>query len=205
MQWWNQQRSRHLQHQADQLRDQPLQEIFAIRRSLELIEFDSACCFNLRQDWLSKAEQIQRSIEQISHHLSPFYVEESLPLAIQYELANNKTFDSIRLNLPIDWTDQSSEHNRIILAALRELLHLVPDSCSAQAVCVQLKSKKRLAELVVQITNLDQKALAICRDRKELKYLAQSFRVLTSGWCLHRQQEQTITWYFYWQLCESDG
>lgn len=199
MQWWDHRRSLHLQHQIEQLRDQSLQEIFAIRRSIELIEFDQHRFDQQRQDWLTQAEQLHRSLEQISHHLSPFYIEESLPLAIQYQL-DSLQFDSVRLDLPIDWLDEPPARNRIILAVLSELLHLACDRRVQSTIRVQLKAQKRLAKLAVQITYFDKKAIVDCGNNQELKYLVRSFRLLTSGWCLHRRQGQTATWHFYWQL-----
>lgn len=178
-----------------------MQEVFSVRRSIELLKTGDSR-LNESQHWLAKVEKIHRSLEQISHHLSPFYVEESLPLAIQYGLNQQQQIASeVSVELPHEWTNEPPERNRVILIMIDELLRIAaPRRVSHQPLRICLKAQNGLGELTVQISYPDRQAIVSCCNLKELRYLEQSFRFLTSGWCLHRRQGLAITWYFYWRL-----
>lgn len=205
LQWWYYRRSLHLQNQAEQIREGLLQEIFSVRRDIELAQVNETKHFNEKcQDWLAKVEHIHTSLEQVSHQLSPFYVNESLPLAIQYGIElyrQQHSTGEVSVELPTAWTHHSAEQSQVILAVIDELLRIaVPFSATGQPLRVQLKAKPRLGELTLQIAYPDQAAIACCCNSQELKYLEQIFRLLMSGWCGHRQQGLAVTWYFYWWL-----
>lgn len=204
LQWWHYRQSLHIQRQVEQIREGLLQEVFSVRRSIELLKTGESSRFDeKRQHWLAKVEEIHRSLEQLSHRLSPFYVEESLPLAIQYGLDQQQQINSeVSIELPHDWTNELPERNRVILIMIDELLRIASPPltglCLPLRIC--LKTQNGLGELAVQISYPDRQSIASCCNSKELRYLEQSFRLLTSGWCLHRRQGLMITWYFYWRL-----
>jgi len=205
LQWWHYRQSLHLQHQVEKIRDGLLQEVFSVRRGIELLQTDEVSIFdNERQAWLAKVKQVHESLDQISHHLLPFYSEESLPLAIQYALELQKQ-QNLELNfwaeLPAEWMNEPPERSRAILTIINELLQIaLPSLAIHQPLGIQLKTQRCLGKLVIQISYPNQSAIDSCCQSKELRYLEQCFRLLTSGWCVHQRQGLVVTWYFYWRL-----
>ena len=128
LQWWERRRAFQLYCETERIRNGLLQESLAMRRSIELLLGDS-CEISLQsvRDWLTGIEKFHHSLGQLSDRLSPPYVEESLPLAIQYLLELWQTYNpklNIQMELPRDWPDESPECSRVILIALDELLRI---------------------------------------------------------------------------------
>jgi len=128
LRWWERRRGFQLYCETERIRNGLLQESLAMRRSIELLLGDS-CQISLQsvRDWLKGIETFHNSLGQLSDRLSPPYVEESLPLAIQYLLELWQTYNpklNIQIELPGDWRDESPECSRVILIALDELLRI---------------------------------------------------------------------------------
>lgn len=205
MQWWSQRQSLYLQRQAEEIRDGLLQDLFTMRRNLELgvangVEISAQNC----QTWLAQIEKVHHALEQLGNSLSPPYIEESLPLAIQYLLERGKILDAqthFCLEVPSQWSDRTPEYSRIVLMALYELLRIaMPKSLVEQPLSIRLAARQERGELTVQIVYPDKTKLATFFHLKELKYLSQAFQLLTSGSCACQSQGTTLTWRFCWHL-----
>ncbi|MBF2003244.1 MAG: hypothetical protein IGS38_21290 [Synechococcales cyanobacterium M58_A2018_015] len=84
MQWWESRRVLRLNAEVEVLRDQVLQELFTMRRCLELDSLETGeAADQQRHVWLAQVETLHQSLERLGFQLSPPYVEDSLPLAIQ--------------------------------------------------------------------------------------------------------------------------
>ncbi|MBF2072279.1 MAG: hypothetical protein IGS50_00730 [Synechococcales cyanobacterium C42_A2020_086] len=84
MQWWESRRVLRLNTEVEVLRDQVLQELFTMRRCLELVSLETGeAADQQRHVWLAQVETLHQSLERLGFQLSPPYVEDSLPLAIQ--------------------------------------------------------------------------------------------------------------------------
>ena len=200
--WWNQRQSRQLQQKAEEIREGVLQELFSCRRSLELQLLDrpDTSIPGLRS-CLAKIEELHHSIEQLSYDLSPPYVDESLPLAVQHLLQQWRIRNAdlnFKLKLPSSW-QQESDRNPIILAALDELLKLaLIENRLEKPVYVNLQTDQNIGKLTVVITYSAPLPLSAAKE-KQLKYLSQCFQLLTGGQCRIKKQGLTMIGYFCWR------
>lgn len=193
LQWWSQRQSLLLLNEADIVRDSLLQDSFSLRRSLE--RSPEAC-----QQGVEKLEVFHRSLEQLSDRLSPPHVEYSLPLAIEWLTQSWQPRYpqlNIKTQLPSIWQDTPPEGNLIILRVLDELLQITANF-SAESLQICLKQRE-IEELNFKISFAHKSMLIAYSDLKELNYLRQTFRFLTSGQCVWQRQGLTGSWCFRWR------
>jgi hypothetical protein len=149
-------------------------------------------------------EKFYHSLEQLSDHLSPAYIEDSLPLAIQGVVESWQTYNSklrIKIELPTAWRQESIERSLIILRVLDELLRITASELVRElSLKISLNQQGNLAELIVQILYPDVPTLVSDWSREDLEYLSQTFEFLTSGQCSRRREELTVAWYFRWVM-----
>lgn len=203
LQWWQARQSRHLSVEAEKIRDGLLQESFTIRRSLELsLLNERSTSTPLNQDLLKKMEEFYHSLEQLSDRLSPAYIEDSLPLAIQGVVESWQKCNSnlkIEMELPANWTQEPCDRSLVIFRVLDELLRItLSELLTELSIHIRLKQQGNIGELIVHISYPDAPTLISYWGREDLEYLSQSFQFLTSGQCLRRKQELTVDWYFRW-------
>ena len=207
-QWWHDRQSYYLQQQADQIRDGLLQKLFTVRRSLELCEQkEGQPCSEERQIWVTEIEQVHRSLRHLSDQLFPSHLEESLPLAIRYELEQWKQQHpqiKLELDLPTQWTDESAERSRTILMILDELLRIAlpqsPHPAIQEPIQICLSARNHEGELKISIPYPDQSTRIECCRSNELIHLSHAFQLLTSGWCISRNKGRIAAWSFRWRL-----
>jgi hypothetical protein len=207
LQWWFKRQSAQLLSESEQIHNGLLQDVFAIRRSLELSLVDEVgVSSNQGQDWLKKAEKLHESLEQLSDTLSPPFLAESLPLAMQCLLKRLRSQSGLKLEvtLPSHWSDDSIERNRVILMVLDELLKLALPKAAIDAthqIC--LATDEAMGELTVKLTYPDLQALTSLTQTKELKYLCCCFQCLAPGRCVCQKENLTVIWRFRWRLQEA--
>lgn len=203
LQWWSQRQSMQLFREAEKIRDGLLQESFTMRRSLELSLIDDVeLSTKTSEDWLKKIQGFHYSLDQLSDRLSPAYIEDSLPLAIQCVVERWRTCNprlKIEMELPEPWRHEPPDRSMVILRALDELLRITSSELLTEiSMHISLKQQGDLGELIVHISYPNVSTL-ICYSRpKELQYLSQTFRFLTSGQCFCRRKKLTVAWYFRW-------
>lgn len=89
---WYEQKSMWLAHEANVVRNNSLQELFVIRRNLELVTTQrSGIDLEQCQTWLQQLESLQNSLNNFIEHLVPPFLEESLPLATAAYLTRVKS------------------------------------------------------------------------------------------------------------------
>lgn len=204
LQWWHRRQSLQLCRQAESIRDGLLQDSFVMRRNLELsLVNQGERSEQSDKILLSMVEKFHASLKQLSDDLSPPYVEDSLPLAIQYGLDAwkfNHPDVKFELDLPIHWQQESQEHSRLLLRAIDELLQItVSGQRQAALIAVGLTQQGPLAELKVHTTYSQASAWVDHTPTVELNYLRQTFRFLTMGECFYHRSDQSVTWYFRWR------
>ncbi len=195
--WWCAQRLLEQQQQAEQMQDGILQDLFCIRRSLELA--NPTDLQPQQQVWLSQLEQIQRSIEQVGQYLSPAYVETSLPLAIQYAFNQwhvQHPQVTLQLDLPSAWEATNPAQDQFVLVALHQLLQLT-DQPNLSKLQVRLTHPQSRQELVIQMSYPDS-ATRSCSHNSDFVHLGRSFRLLTGGDCQFRREASLTHWCFRW-------
>jgi hypothetical protein len=209
LQWWSKRQSVQLWDESERIRNGLLQDIFSVRRNLELaltnhVELPT----QNNQAWLEKMEKIHHSLEKLSNHLSPPYIEESLPLALQSvaeQWRSQSSLFTINTQLPSSWEEEPPEQSRIIIKTLHELLKLSIAGVNAPTFTeIHLQSTPHWNELMVDLTYPDASTLTTTQGSQEIAYLGRSFRFLTSGWCFQQRQRLTVTWHFRWRHLPSD-
>jgi hypothetical protein len=205
-QWWSGRQFRQQWLESDRIRNSVMQDLFALYRGIEISQLQGAdTILQNSKIWLEQAGQIQRSLEQLSHHLSPLFLEDSLPLAIQATISDwqEKTQHSIEVKMPSDWQANVQEQNQMILSTLVEILHMIsshqlssPDSVE-YPIQICLAQRGNLAELLIQIEGAQSEGEAIVCS-KEWIYLRRCFHYLTGGKCTYRYKKDTLTWCLRW-------
>lgn len=204
LQWWYQRQSLKLRHEAEEIRNELLQESFALRRSLELslISQDK----NLESACLETIEGFHSSLKDLSDRLSPPFIDESLPHAIQSALdAWQSRYPTIKITaeLPEDWQPDRYEQRRAILMVIEELLNLrLSEQPAIESLTVHLQHQRQRGELTLQFSYSSPSSPNVYQGSSSLDHLKRVFRCLTCGNCSYRYTPSTMTWYFHWQLPE---
>lgn len=208
LQWWSKRQSMHLFQESHKIRDQLLQESFVIRRSIERDLAENAELLpQNHQAWLNQLEQLHHSLEKLSDRLVPAYTEDSLPIAIQclinsWQIRNPPV--KFQLDLPTGWRQEQPERNLLIVRILDELLRINLENHSKQIlIYIGLKQESNVGKLTIQTTYPDNCTVIKSSKSKDLEYLSETFRVLTSGHCLYRREDSKMSWYFSWELQEN--
>jgi hypothetical protein len=190
--------------EAEKIRESLLQESFTMRRSLELSlgnQVENIDQFG--EDWLEKIESFHQSLQELNDRLSPAYIEDSLPLAIQCIVEAWKRRHpqlKFEMKLPVDWRQETLDRSRVILMALDELLRItLSEHLKEASIFISLMPQGKLGELQVQIAYPDVGIQSNYLGLKDLDYLCQAFRFLTSGQCFCERNDLTVTWYFRWR------
>ncbi|MDZ7958822.1 MAG: hypothetical protein RMY34_13225 [Aulosira sp. DedQUE10] len=203
LKWWSYQESIKRFLEAEKIRDNLLQESFSIRRNLEMLTVDNLnLSVNKIKESVKKIDNFHQSLAELSDRLFPLQLQYSLPLAIEWllqsRLINNSQL-SFHSEMPIIWQRQSIEHSLIILSLLEQLLTIaLPEMLTPISIYITLKQYKNICHLMVQITYPDVSTRVSYTNLRELKYLCDSFYLLTSGKCFYRSKNIIVTWYFYW-------
>lgn len=203
LQWWYHRQCVRLCNEAEAIRDGRLQEAFIIRRYLELSLFYSEENSMLSvQAWLSTIEHLHNSLRELSDYLSPPYLNESLPLAIQQVVESWKVrypAAQFSVELPADCQPQSYDRSRIVLTTLDELLYLVMlEGVPTPIITICLNLHQPRHQLMVQFAYPNSLTPSVDARSSELEHLSRAFCFLTWGGCTCRRTQQTITWYFRW-------
>ena len=176
-----------------------LQEMFTIRRGLELSLIGNAGASAQESSvWLSQIEKLHSSLESLSNDLSPLYLEESLPLALQSVLEARQISPKLTLSLPTQWHYESPERSRVILTAFHELLSIAKLD-RATSLQVELRTEAGWSQLTVRMIYADALTAKEVHRSQEAIYLSRSFRYLVAGHCFFQREGQMLNWVFRWK------
>jgi hypothetical protein len=204
LQWWSRRLSIQLLREAENIRDGLLQDSFTMRRSLELSLGDNVeVLVKKNRDWLRQFESFHDSLGQLSDRLSPAYIEDSLPLAIQALVERWQKGSvipvKIDLELPQHWTQEPADRSLLLLGTLDELLRItLSELLTELKILICLKRHKDMGELSVHISYPNEATLVSYSGFKELQYLSQVFQFLTSGQCFRQRRGLIVVWCFRW-------
>jgi hypothetical protein len=203
LQWWYNQQSRQLTREAAQIRDCLLQESCAMRRSLELdrIKPDNVS-HTSNHNWIERLEIFHTYLQELGDRLSPPYLEEGLPLAIEYlvkKWQKTQPDGQFQLQLTPQWQQQSFEGERLILTTIDKLLKLeLTDFVKKAFIFIDLQQNQQDNQLKIIIRPSDSDSVVSSDKSRDLEYLSQSFRVLTSGTWITQRQKTTTTYCWKW-------
>ncbi|NEO99372.1 MAG: hypothetical protein F6K58_11955 [Symploca sp. SIO2E9] len=183
-QWWHQQQVLQLHQQAESIRDGLLQQTFAFRRYLEsTVSAQPEAKQTAR--WLEQFQEFYLSLESLSNELSPPFVADSLPLALQFALKDWQRSHlelDLQLNLPTDWSDNSPHKNQIILSMVTELLTLLtPEGNRAERLHLTLTNHSNFYKLTFQLEDVDSLMMLKIVRRSEVTYIKEIFHSLAAG------------------------
>lgn len=200
LQWWHRRQVDRLHDGAELIRDGILQDLFAIRRTLELSyeEHKPASEANLRQ-----LEALHQRLEQLSNTLSPAFSQDSLPLAIQHQLQQwQAKHPAIAVSAHLPSAEQSSGlGSRVALITLEELLNLVAHSLSSAAsIELELGSQGQMTTLTVRVREPQQQQRQAIARLQDLAHLHRSFQFLTDGHSKQAVRGLWVEWQFSWAV-----
>jgi hypothetical protein len=227
--WWYQQNTLQSYSVAETIRDGPLQQAFALRRSIETAgwpvgEFplkSGTAQISAEQTahWLETFQTLYQTLASLSDQLSPPFVADSLPLALQYTLKNftlrqsaeplaHNSISSLangELNfdlniIPASWPLAHCHQNQAILSIVTSLLRLIlPTSRLAQPIMLTLNYKDSLNTLTLHfqpVANCPRLALA---KLAEIQHLKEIFHSLTAGQLTVNQTANSLMGRLCWQ------
>jgi len=202
LRWWYQRQAVRLDCEAERIREGLLQELFVVRRSLELALLSDRVDTKEAQQWLTQIETLQQALESVMHRLSPPYLGDSLPLAMQHLLKHwQAEYPAVclELNLPTDWYQEPIEQRRVILTTLDEWLRMIMPQLQSEAVLhISLKQQATSAQLNIQLTTPNVAEL-LSSNAILLNNLQQFFQVLAEGKCYCQRHDLTVTWCYQWR------
>ncbi|KOP27498.1 hypothetical protein AMR41_05375 [Hapalosiphon sp. MRB220] len=203
LQWWSCRQSLKMLLEAEKIRDDILQESFIIRRSLEILaEGDLGLSTGQTQEILKKINNFHQSLAQLSDRLFPVYIQDNLPLAIQYLLEpwfSSHSHISFHLDMPHSWRYESADRSLIILKTIEELLRIsLPDVLTQISIYMCLQQQEHVGKLVLQITYPDISTLLFYKNLPEQEYICKTFSFLTSGKCICLSNNLSVVYYLFW-------
>lgn len=190
--WWHQHQTQWLASEADAVRNGLLQELFAVRRQLELMAGGDSHA-------LATVERLYSALENLGDRLSSPYLQESLPLAMQHALKGWPAELTLDVRLPNRWPMEPMEYVALVLSILehlRQTLVALPDL--PQACRVELAEGQGSKHLTVR---LDLQALPAAVERcssADWAYHLSTFEAITGGRAHCIQKSRTILWQLTW-------
>ncbi len=203
-QWWHSQQQQQQHNQAETVRDGLLQEAFALRRYFE----KGSHAMDEPAVYLEQFNQFYRSLENLSNELSPPFVEDSLPLALQFLLKNYGHIETnLELELDPDCAYDDPERNRTVLSIVAELLSLlVPEAQMPELkipLTVQLRRMGTMNNLQLTRSMLNQQSRVLLLNSTEVQYLKEIFHSLMSGTLDIDQDDVELTCLLSWPVSSS--
>lgn len=183
-QWWHQRQTDQLHKQAESIRDDLLQQTFAFRRYLESTLADHGEHSDTEtEQWLERFQAFYQSLERLSDRLSPPFIDDGLPLALQFMVQTwQQSYPglTVLLDVPSDWPEQSANNNPIILSVITGIIELLPsvEGCQLQ---INLERKDSLCKLIFTQKHDPATGKTLCAKTPEIKHLKEVFRSLTAG------------------------
>ncbi|MEB3147196.1 MAG: hypothetical protein VKL02_13820 [Cylindrospermopsis raciborskii 1523720] len=155
---------------------------------------------------IKRVENFHHSLVELSDRLFPIYIEESLPLSIQCLLDScfiAHPHISVDFDMPSSWRKESAQFSLLTLRTIQELVSLtVPTFSDPLSVYINLKDRKNIRELTLEIIYPDISTLLFYSSLPELKYLSSSWEFLISGKCFYHvvnyKGNYKIAWFFCW-------
>ena len=194
LRWWHQHQTQWLTGEADAIRNGLLQDLFAIRRQLELVTAGESA-------GLATVEQLYGALERLGDRLSSPYLEESLPLALQHALNDWPAQLHLKVELPTRWSPEPIETVSLLISIIDHLgqtlatLSKLPQDCKVQL--VDDRGTKRLTLHIRNDRDLPLSLTDLCQAEDWLNHLA-TFEVLTGGKAGCTCDRTAMVWQLVW-------
>ncbi|NEZ58455.1 hypothetical protein [Adonisia turfae] len=193
LRWWHQHQAQKLNRVADHIRNGLLQELFAIRRQLEVsCETEGNAAFGCDHH-LANLERLYHQLEHLSHDLnSPF--RDSLPLALQHAIQPWHQQLSMTTEFPSTWPPEPVEHVQLLITFVDSFFSQLATNPPPDHWGLELTQQTTAKELICYATgdNLSP------RVTESILPLLETFRLLTQGEYHQTVQPQLIRWELRW-------
>ena len=202
LRWWHQYQAQMLNHEADMIRNGVLQDMFAIRRRLELscLTQPNAEEFGC-EDHLAKLRRIYILLENLSDRLELPYLQESLPLALQHAVQPWRESVRLRARLPHTWEAEPVEHTRLLVMLAENLLqHLATAAISPRHCDITLQHQFGVKELTFHMLYRESPPASLTEQTAiSMKPFLETFQILTQGDYSQDLQARSLTWALRWK------
>jgi hypothetical protein len=191
LRWWHQHQTQWLASEADAVRNGLLQDLFAIRRRLELMANDDTHA-------LATVEHLYNALENLGDRLSSPYLGESLPLALQHALNSWPPELDLQVSLPSRWPDEPIEYVTLVLSVVEHVRQTLvalpawPQSCTVTLAAAQ--GGKQLTILLRPTLPLRSEG---CRTA-DWAYHLSTFEAITGGQARCTHADSTVLWQLTW-------
>jgi hypothetical protein len=191
---WQQHQVEWLDQEAEAIRNGLLQDLFAVRRKLELQDQDVTAC-------IVDFEQLYAALQRLADRLSSPFLHDSLPLAIQHALSPWPDRIPLKLDLPSHWPHEPVAVTALLLSILDTVLNRLATMHPDPAWCtLSLTEAEQGKQLTLQVNYETAIPLALqdmCQAEPWL-YRLRTFEIMTGGktTCLPRANllEIQLTW-----------
>ena len=201
LRWWHQYQTRMLNQAADLIRNGVLQDMFAIRRRLELScqTQPNAKEFGC-EHYLVELKRIYTLLENLSNRLESPYLQDSLPLALQHAVQPWQESLHLRTALPHTWEPESDEHTRLLIVLAETLLQQLATAAVAPHHCdLTLQDQISLKELTFRALYEESPSPLFTAEIARLATpLLATFEILTQGDYTQDLQPHSLTWILHW-------
>lgn len=201
LRWWHQHQAQQWNHEADLIRNGLLQEIFALRRRLEL-----ACQTQPNADefgcaaHLAELSKLYTSLESLGNRLGSPYLQESLPLALQFTILPWQAKCDWQVDLPPIWEVEPVENIRLLIMLTETCLQaftaeaVLPEQCR---LC--LTAQAHVKELTFHLAYPQALPLPLVEAiSARLAPLLETFKLFTQGDYGQTVQPQALSWVLRW-------
>lgn len=208
LKWWQQRQIDRRKNWAERLREEPTQELFALRRSLELTsQGDANHLIADHQHYLTSLEHLFASLHRLKQSLHPAFVEDSLPLALRQKIEDwehqNPHFH-YKLVMPTVWSFNAPYNSWLILDILDEwLIELGENFRNIREITFSLSEHSSEQQLIVAFSASEQRLSFLNSPR--FQTLQVVFAELLGGHWLIQEHTESIIWCFRWRLCARPG
>ncbi|MBE7384845.1 MAG: hypothetical protein F6J95_025960 [Leptolyngbya sp. SIO1E4] len=202
LRWWHQYQAHKLNQEAELIRNKLLQEMFAIRRRLELSceTQPNAQAFDC-ETHLAELKRLYALLESLGNRLESPYLQDSLPLALQHTVQPWQTQLPLSTDLPPRWELDPIEHTRLLILFVETLLQHLASATPLPHDCdLRLQHQAELKELTVRVRYETWLPPAwISQISSPLQPLLKTFQLLMQGDYDQDLHPRTLTWVLRWQ------
>lgn len=200
VQWWCDRQTLNATEQAESIRDGLLQEIFSLRRSMELqLALQPQNSLENSHRGLPQLEQIYNQLKNLAEQIAPLDLDTNFLFVIKQTLSkwsDERTDLKVSFDFPQDWNYPPSQNIHLILQFLMELLAIaVPEESEEVLINLRSNTHQRIEVTVIYSD------LGLHKKNEELvdiHYLGQAFEFLVPGTFRQRAWDCQITYSLSW-------
>lgn len=204
--WWQQRTIARQAACAELLKEQVWQELFALRRHLELDVRLRASSVDHSAQYLRSVEQAIASLNTLTQALYPAYIDDSLPLALQCWVGvwqQRLPWLQIRVRLPLQWYSNCPYYNWLVLHLLDEWLLALPTQPATTAyLAIALTEDPSIQRLDLRWLE-HSSAEVFAATQTPVGHLITLVEVLLAGQVTIQTQGQETMWQICWQPCST--